>query len=218
MSLEGKGRKHEKLNPNWVALMEVLRGLEITALRKSCPAGRSFRQICYGHHGDGCATGFEFGKGSYGPFSEDVKIALHDFANRNWLAGGEPWADDCTATHATIRIRPKQIRHLIEGSWRERKTDKAIDLFSRIKSTEQAEEVMTVLYASRQPSAHAADEIGEFCFGGFVLCVAQCNHPPKVLSCSSCDSRSREVQSSRLRERTIAAFATTQSRWHTPSP
>ncbi len=33
----------------------------------------------------GVPTGFEFGKGSYGPFAGDVKTALHDFANRNWL-------------------------------------------------------------------------------------------------------------------------------------
>ena len=32
----------------------------------------------------------------------------------------------------------------------ERKIAKAVDLFSRIKTTEQAEEVVTVLYASRQ--------------------------------------------------------------------
>ena len=33
----------------------------------------------------GVDTGFEFGRGSYGPFAEEVKMALHVFANRNWI-------------------------------------------------------------------------------------------------------------------------------------
>ncbi|EQD26590.1 Appr-1-p processing domain protein, partial [mine drainage metagenome] len=81
MSLQGKGRTHEKLKPDWVALMEVLRDLQ--AQPYANPVGRTiFQKICYVVTEMGVPTGFVFGKGSYGPFSDDVKLALHDFANR----------------------------------------------------------------------------------------------------------------------------------------
>ena len=53
-----------------------------------------------------------------------------------------------------IEIRP--IASGDRAAWQEpiarhrKKIDKAVDLFSRIKSTEQAEEVLTVLFASRE--------------------------------------------------------------------
>ncbi|HEX7569184.1 MAG TPA: macro domain-containing protein, partial [Verrucomicrobiae bacterium] len=84
MTLEGKGRKHEKLNPEWVVLVEVLRELGQQPYANS--VGRTiFQKICYVLTEMGLKTGFEFGKGSYGPFADEVKLALHEFANRNWL-------------------------------------------------------------------------------------------------------------------------------------
>jgi O-acetyl-ADP-ribose deacetylase (regulator of RNase III) len=84
MSLEGKGRRADAINPEWVTLMEVLRDLE--AQPYASPVGRTiFQKICYIITEMGVPTGFNFDKASYGPFSEGVKAALRDFANRNWL-------------------------------------------------------------------------------------------------------------------------------------
>ena len=147
MSLEGKGRPADKLNPDWVVLMEVVR--ELGQQPYANPVGRTiFQKIAYVVTEMGVATGFRFGKGSYGPFSSDVGRALHVFANRNWvhevplgkmvaLRVSEQYERDRGAQHETIE------RHA-------RKVHKAVDLFSRIKSTEQAEEVLTVLFASRE--------------------------------------------------------------------
>jgi hypothetical protein len=96
----------------------------------------------------GVNTGFDFTKGHYGPFSGDVKVALHDFANRNWvqeqplgrmvaLRVGQQYERDRSKYHEVLKKHQKQIA-------------KTVDLFSRIKSTEQAEDVLTVLFASRQ--------------------------------------------------------------------
>jgi uncharacterized protein YwgA len=64
--------------------MEILRELE--AQPYANPVGRTiFQKIAYVVTEMGIPTGFHFNKGSYGPFSGDVKLALHDFANRNWL-------------------------------------------------------------------------------------------------------------------------------------
>ncbi|MGB6921685.1 MAG: macro domain-containing protein, partial [Methylovirgula sp.] len=84
MTLGGKGRKQDPLKPEWIVLMEVLRGLE--AQPYASPVGRTiFQKISYVVTEMGVQTGFQFNKGSYGPFSSNVRLALHDFANRNWL-------------------------------------------------------------------------------------------------------------------------------------
>src|SRR5216683_4342264 len=147
MSLEGRGRKHKRLTPEWVVLLEVLRELE--AQPYANPVGRTiFQKISYVVTEMGVPTGFQFGKGSYGPFSGDVKLALHDFANRNWLH------EQPLGRMIALRIAPQyekdRSRYRDQIEHYRAKIDKAVDLFSRIKSTEQAEQVMTVLFASRE--------------------------------------------------------------------
>jgi O-acetyl-ADP-ribose deacetylase (regulator of RNase III)/uncharacterized protein YwgA len=167
MSLEGKGRKHEKLNPNWVALTEVLRGLEDQ--RYANPVGRTiFQKICYVVTEMGVPTGFEFGKGSYGPFSDTVKLALHDFANRNWVH--EEPLGRMVALKLTDQYAKERTKFAEPIELHAKKVAKVVDLFSRIKSTEQAEEVITVLYASRQlKGANPNKEISEQQVFEFIL-------------------------------------------------
>jgi O-acetyl-ADP-ribose deacetylase (regulator of RNase III)/uncharacterized protein YwgA len=167
MSLEGKGRKQEKLNPNWVAVTEVLRGLEDQ--RYANPVGRTiFQKICYVVTEMGVPTGFEFGKGSYGPFSDTVKLALHDFANRNWLH--EEPLGRMVALKLTDQYAKDRTKFAEPIELHARKVAKVVDLFSRIKSTEQAEEVITVLYASRQlKRANPDKEISEQQIFDFIL-------------------------------------------------
>ncbi len=147
MSLEGRGRTHRKLKPEWVVLMEILRELE--AQPYANPVGRTiFQKISYVVTEMGVPTGFQFGKGSYGPFSGEVKLALHDFANRNWLH------EQQLGRMIALRVAPQYLEE--RGQFKDqinryqKKISKAVDLFSRIKSTEQAEEVMTVFFAARQ--------------------------------------------------------------------
>ncbi len=154
LSLGGKGRKADKLEPSWVVLMEVLRELQNQPY--ASPVGRTiFQKICYVVTEMGVPTGFNFGKGHYGPFSPEVKLALHDFANRNWVQEkplGSMLALRVGEQYERDRARYREEIDLFRG-----KTNKAVDLFSRIKSTEQAEEVLTVLYASRQLKAKRPD-------------------------------------------------------------
>jgi hypothetical protein len=123
LSLMGKGRSFEKMNPQWVVLMEVLSEL-------------------------GVDTGFKFAKGSYGPFADEVKDALHDFANRNWVRETQ------LGKMMQLRIGPDYGRDRAKFenvlTAQSRRIAKTVDLFSRIKSTDQAEEVTTVLFASKE--------------------------------------------------------------------
>jgi len=159
MNLEVRGRKHEKLNPEWVILMEVLR--ELGQQPYANPVGRTiFQKICYVVTEMGVPTGFRFAKGSYGPFAEEVKLALHEFANRNWIR--EENLGRMIALHVGSQYEQDRSKFREELKRHERKIAKAVDLFSRIKSTEQAEEVMTVLFASRElKQAHPDEEVAE---------------------------------------------------------
>jgi O-acetyl-ADP-ribose deacetylase (regulator of RNase III)/uncharacterized protein YwgA len=167
LSLDDKGRRHEKMNPDWIVLMEVLRDLQ--AQPYANPVGRTiFQKICYVVTEMGVPTGFEFGKGDYGPFSDGVKQALHEFANRNWLQ------EERLGRMLALRVGPeyekdrRQFAMQIQGY--QKKINKTVDLFSRIKSTGQAEEVFTVLYASRQlKQGDAAGEVDELQIYDYIL-------------------------------------------------
>ncbi len=158
MNLDDRGRELAKLMPEWVVLVEVLRGLQ--AQPYANPVGRTiFQKLCYVVTEMGVATGFQFGKGSYGPFSGDVKSALHDLSNRNWVR------EESLGRMLALRVGPayeqdrKRFAEII--GLHQKKIDKTVDLFSRIKNTEQAEEVMTVMYASRQIKQGAPSEVVE---------------------------------------------------------
>lgn len=144
LSLTGQGVKAEKPNPNWIALLEVLR--ELQAQPYANPVGRTiFQKIAYVLTEMGVPTGFAFGKGSYGPFSGDMKAALHDFANRNWLQ--ETQLGNMIAFRVSAQYEKDRRKHHSDIETHRKKIYKTVDLFSRIKSTEQAEEAATIIYA-----------------------------------------------------------------------
>jgi O-acetyl-ADP-ribose deacetylase (regulator of RNase III)/uncharacterized protein YwgA len=147
LELEGKGRKSEKLNPEWVVIMEVLRELERQPYAN--PVGRTiFQKICYVLTDIGVKTEFHFAKGSYGPFAQEVKQALHVLANRNWIQ--EQRLGKMLALRVSDQYEAERSKYTEVRNRHREKIDKAVDLFSRIKSTDQAEEVLTVLFVSRQ--------------------------------------------------------------------
>lgn len=159
LSLTGQGVRAEKLNPAWLSLMEVVRDLQ--AQPYASPVGRTiFQKIAYVLTQMDVPTGFAFGKGSYGPFSGDMKAALHDFANRNWLQEAR------LGRMIAFRVSPQYDRDrekfASEIELYRKKIAKTVDLFSRIKSTEQAEEVATVIYAAQTVKARRpTDKLSE---------------------------------------------------------
>jgi O-acetyl-ADP-ribose deacetylase (regulator of RNase III)/uncharacterized protein YwgA len=147
MPLDEKGRAQEKMNSGWMTIVEVLKELEDQP--HAPPVGRTiFQKICYVLTEMGVPTGFEFGKGSFGPFSADVKPALHEFANRNWVQ--EAPLGRMLALRVGEQFEKERNKFRSEIEQHRKTIDKTVDLFSRIKDTEQAEEVLTVLFASRQ--------------------------------------------------------------------
>jgi uncharacterized protein YwgA len=126
--------------------MEVLRDLEAQPYAK--PVGRIiFQKICCVMTEMGHPTDSEFGKGDYGPFSGHVKQALHDFANCNWLQEQPLGRMLALRVHAQHSEDRKKFAARVEQH--QKRIHKAVDLFSRIKNTEQAEKVLAVANAIR---------------------------------------------------------------------
>ncbi len=158
-SLALSGQSASRMNPSWFALLEVIHRLEEQPYAK--PVGRVvFQKLCYIFTELGVDTGFQFRRESYGPFSEDVKKAIGILANKNLLQ------EEQLGRMMALRVGPefKANRQMFQPvlQKQEKKIDKTVDLFSRIKDTEQAEEVVTVLYTARElKKTRNPDEVSE---------------------------------------------------------
>lgn len=124
--------------------MEVLYQLEKQPYAN--PVGRViFQKICYILTRQGLDTGFQFKRSSYGPFADEVTEAINVLANNNWVA------EQQLGRMTTLRVGPRfaQDRAKLTEELKPffRKIEKTVDLFSRIKNTDQAEEVATVIFA-----------------------------------------------------------------------
>ena len=139
-----KGRRREKLRPEWAALVEVLCQLEKQPYAN--PVGRViFQKICYLLTRQGLDTGFRFKRGSYGPFADEVTEAINVMANNNWII--EQQLGRMTTLKVGPRFAQDRAKFAEELKTFARKIEKTVDLFSRIKNTDQAEEVATVIFA-----------------------------------------------------------------------
>ena len=149
-----KGYKQKRLNAPLVALLEIVS--ELQKQTHANPVGRTiFQKISYIFTEQGVETGFDFKEGSYGPFSNEVKEAISVLANSNLVL--EYQLGNMTA----LRIGPEfeSVREKFADQIRplEKKINKTVDLFSRIKSTAQAEEVTTVLFVAKKLKKNRKD-------------------------------------------------------------
>ncbi len=142
-----KGRNKSKIKNEWVALLEVLYRLNNDPYAP--PVGRIiFQKICYVITEQKIDTGLQFKKWSYGPFSDDIKSILSVFANANLTLETE------LGRMIQLKIGPEyekfRKKHLFYIKSIEKKISKTVDLFSRIKNSQQAEEVVTVFYVVKK--------------------------------------------------------------------
>jgi O-acetyl-ADP-ribose deacetylase (regulator of RNase III) len=142
-----QGHRQKKLTADWVALLEIVNRLQQQPYAP--PVGRViFQKIGYIFTELGGNTGFQFKQGSYGPFSSEVKEALTVFANANLVK--ETQLGRMTALRIGPEFETVKNRYSDQLRCLDKKINKTVDLFSRIKSTNQAEEMTTVLYAARK--------------------------------------------------------------------
>jgi len=137
----------QKLKSECFVLVEILNKLQKQPYAK--PVGRTiFQKICYIATEMKLDTGFSFGQSSYGPFSKQIKPALTILANSNLICEtqiGKMTAIRVGPQYKTLKEQHKKIIQKYNNL-----VEKVTDLFIRIKNTNQAEEVSTVLFAIKK--------------------------------------------------------------------
>lgn len=132
-----------RINPAWVALVDILRRLEEQPFHWS--VGRTiFQKIAYIATEEGIPTGLKYTKSSYGPFSKDLKELTVKLINNGLISEERYGTMFKVKVGPTYKDAKKEFSFNLE-KW-EPTLEKTSDLFMRI-NTKQAELLTTVLYA-----------------------------------------------------------------------
>jgi O-acetyl-ADP-ribose deacetylase (regulator of RNase III) len=135
-----------RIDAGWVALVDVLRVLENERFHR--PLGRtSFQKLAYFATQSGIPTGLHFQRGSYGPFSPELKTQITKLVNNNLIS------EERLGRMFAIKTGPTfcDARRAYEGplnSWQDI-IARLADLFLRV-DTDQAELAATVHFAARE--------------------------------------------------------------------
>lgn len=137
------GAKSLPFNPNWLLILETIK--QINLRRYGFHVGRTMLQkICYTLTDCGVDTGFTFTKGMYGPYSQDVDNAVTIFSNANLIT--EKPVGRMIEMQVTKNFTFNESDYSISDI---QAINKTVDLFSRIKSTSQAELISTIIFSFR---------------------------------------------------------------------
>ena len=138
------GNSHSRVNPKWYLILQVVK--ELNERKYALMVGRTiYQKICYVLTRNGVDTGFTFSKGIYGPFSSQVKDSIIALANANLIVEKQLGRMISLTVSKDVEI------HLEKFTEDERiAVRKTVDLFGRVKSTDQAEMIATVLYSYDQ--------------------------------------------------------------------
>jgi len=132
------------INPAWVALVEILHRIE--AQPYHWPTGRTiFQKLAYVATRAGLPTGFVYQRGSFGPFSEDLKNAEAKLVNNNLIQ------EVRFGKMFLVKTGPNfdRVRKDFQVSFDKWMPiiEKTTDLFMRV-NTDQAEVIATVMFAA----------------------------------------------------------------------
>ncbi len=133
------------IEPGWVALVEILKRIETQAYH--WPVGRTvFQKIAFVATQEGIPTNLHYQKGSYGPFTAELKQLVTRLVNQGLIYEqrlGQMFEVKVGPTFADARkAYAKDL-----SRW-EKTIDRIVDLFVRL-NTEQSEIVATVLFSEQ---------------------------------------------------------------------
>lgn len=138
------GNSTAKVNPKWYLILQVVK--ELNERKYALKVGRTiYQKICYVLTRNGVDTGFTFTKGSYGPYSAQVKESITVLANANLIVEKQLGKMISLSVSDGVEFHKEKFSDAELDAVR-----KTVDLFGRVKSTSQAEMVATVLYAYDQ--------------------------------------------------------------------
>lgn len=138
---EVMGTKQMQLNKYWLLILYVVQKLNHDKYALS--VGRViFQKVCYILTRTGLPTGFNFVESSYGPYAKEVKTAITVLSNANYMTERTLGKMMETVVSPAFSLpydafTPEEIAC----------ADSAYDLLSRVKSTDQAEMIATVLFS-----------------------------------------------------------------------
>lgn len=135
------GIKNIPFNKYWLLILYVVQKLNQD--QYSLNVGRTiFQKVCYILTRTGIPTGFNFAEGSYGPYASEVKDAIMALSNANLMTERQFGRMVETVVNPAFKLPDNAFT--VEEL---KRADYAVDLLTRIKSTDHAEMVATVLFA-----------------------------------------------------------------------
>lgn len=147
-----------RVPPAWIALVEVLRGIEREPYH--WPVGRTtFQKIAYFATESGIPTGFQYRRGSFGPYAPSLKRHIASLANNGLIREERLGRMFAVRTGPTFDDARRAYAGQL-GQWRDT-LDKITDLFMRM-NTRQAEVAATVHFAAmelKQPQGNKPTEL-----------------------------------------------------------
>lgn len=140
-SAELIGEQRRKINKYWLLILYVIQKLNQD--KYSLNVGRTiFQKICYLLTYAGVPTGFTFVERQFGPYSGEAKQALAALSNANLMSEKRlgRMVETIVSTEFALDVSQYSSDDI-------RKANSTVDLLSRIRSTEQAEMIATVLFS-----------------------------------------------------------------------
>lgn len=136
------GNKSSVFNKRWLLLLEVIK--KVNEGKHTLHVGRVIVQkICYILTRNGIQTGFVFSKGTYGPYSKEVKQAYAVLSNSNLISEQQVPGSKMIEVHVTPAF---SLQYDDFDSKEIEAVESCIDLFCRVKNTAQAEMMATIIY------------------------------------------------------------------------
>ena len=136
------------LKNEWLAILEVV--YRISKQPYANPIGQTiFQKVSYVITEEtGLPLRLDFAQGDFGPYSKQISPVLKKLSQEKMIQKQSLGKmDEILLTQEFEQQREKFLPYLTQF---EENIQKTVDLFCRIKNTEQAEEVATILYSARQ--------------------------------------------------------------------
>lgn len=136
-----KGIIHKKINKNWLLVLQLIKKLEESDY--NIKVGRTiFQKICYVLSRYGTDMGMKFTKGTYGPYCSKIKDMITILSNNNLIYEREYGKMMLITVSKDFKINKSLYsKEDIEN------VNKTFQLFKRVKDTNQAELITTILYS-----------------------------------------------------------------------
>ena len=144
IQIQDTGIVNEPINKNWLLVLQLVKHLSHS--KYSIKVGRTiFQKMCYVLSRYGTDLGLKFVKGTYGPYSSEIKKMITILSNHNLIIEKEYGQMILLTVNNNFKINPDDYSAEDKDN-----VNKTFRLFQRIKDTEQAELITTILFSYDQ--------------------------------------------------------------------